>query len=211
MNGLRKVAAPLRLLAGLLAGATMGALMGQGVDLVSSAVSVMAACVAVGVGLASTVLIRAGAPRKEKPSKTGAVALMVVLASYLVVGRLVWENLDWSHVFAYLGLGVVMVWLVFSWVAEAPLLWSFGLGGLLGAISGVVLPLFLRSTFEPLFALATQASEKSLILAGLGLLCALAGAFSAVAGRLSGWGLTEDRYERVWTFDDEGRSRRGTP
>ena len=82
-----------RLLAGLLAGATVGAVMGQGFELIPSAVSLLAACTAGLIGVLATLILRAGTPRRERPSRAGATALMVLLASYLVVGRLVWTNL----------------------------------------------------------------------------------------------------------------------
>lgn len=194
-----------RLLAGLLAGSTVGAVMGQGVDLVPSEVSLMAAASAAVIGVASTLFLRAGFPRREKPSRAGAVALMVLLASYLVIGRLVWQNLGGLEVLYYLVAGSVMAWLVFTWVAETSLLMAFGLGGLLGALTGVVVPIAMTGTFDPLLSLMTLSSERNITYAALGLLCAFAGAFTAVAGRLSGFGLVETRHDDVWTFGPKGR------
>ena len=202
-----------RLLAGLLAGSTVGAVMGQGVDLVPSAVSLMAAVAAATIGALSTMFLRAGYPRREKPSRAGALALMVLLASYLAVGRLVWENLGGLEMVYYLAAGAVMAWLVFTSVAETPLLTAFGLGGLMGALTGVVVPIAMTNAFDPLLSLMTLTSERNITYAALGLLCAFAGAFTAVAGRLSGFGLAETRHDDVWTFGPKGRleTRRETP
>jgi len=198
-----------RLLAGLLAGATVGAVMGQGFELIPSAVSLLAACTAGLIGVLATLILRAGTPRRERPSRAGATVLMVLLASYLVVGRLVWTNLGALEIFSYLAAGCVMTWLVFTSLAESPLLTAFGLGGLLGAACGVLVPMVAPTTFDPLFSLLTQAHEKSIGYGALSLLCAFAGAFTAMAGRLSGFGLAESRHDDVWRFNPEGRLATG--
>ena len=194
-----------RLLAGLLAGATVGSVMGQGVELVGYPVSMMAAISSVLIGVGSAMFLRSNTPRRERPSTPGSAALMILLASYIVIGRLVWSSLGGVEFAYYAASGVVIVWLVFTAVAESPLLYAFGMGGLLGALCGVFVPVLLPGPFDPLFSLLTQSSERWMVYANLGLLCAFSGAFSAVAARLSGFGLAESRHDSVWRFDQEGR------
>ena len=79
----------IRLLLGLIAGALIGVSMGLGVDIVGTETAIMAAAVSVIVGFASTYLLKMGVPRRDKPSAMGIVALLVMLACYLVIGRLV--------------------------------------------------------------------------------------------------------------------------
>ena len=134
---------------------------------------------------------------------------MILLASYLVVGRLVWLQLGPMEFVSYLAAGGVMAWLVFTALAETPLLTAFGLGGLLGAGCGVLVPMVVPTSFDPLFSLLTQAHENSIGYGALSLLCAFAGAFTAVAGRLSGFGLAESRHDDVWRFNPEGRLATG--
>lgn len=205
MNALARWNELLRLMGGVGAAAVMGGVMGMGIDIAGSQASVMAGLVAILVGVAATVFVRAGYPRREKPSTAGTVALMLLLCSYLVVGRLVWIQLGPGEIGAYAASGVVFTWLVFTAVAETPLLSSFAVGGLLGAVSGVVIPLVWQAPFGPLFAVVRQPAEVSLVYAGLGLLCAFSCAFAAVAGRLSGYGLLEARRDPVWRFDEQGR------
>lgn len=194
-----------------MAAAVMGGVMGMGIDIAGPQASLMAATVAVLVGVGATQFLRAGYPRREKPSTAGTAALMILLCSYLVVGRLVWAQLGPGEIGAYAASGVVMVWLVFTAVAESPLLAAFAVGGLVGAVSGVVIPLVWQGPFSPLFAIVRQPAEVSLVYAGLGLLCAFSGAFAAVAGRLSGFGLVEGRRDPVWRFDEEGRRETQEP
>lgn len=194
----------IRLLMGLVAGGTVGAVLGLGYDLTPSAACTMGATVAILAGLVSTTLLRAWFPRREKPSSTGSWALLVLLCSYLVVARMVWVQLGAAELGAYLAAGLVLAWLVFTAAAEPALFTAFVLGGLAGAVGGVVGPLLFQGAFLPLFSEVSGVGNTSLVYASLGLLGAFSGAFASVGGRLSGWGL-RGRQEDVWKFDEEGR------
>jgi hypothetical protein len=192
----------LRLTAGLVAGTWIGGLMGLGLERVPKAAALAAAIAALVAGMVSTLLLRNWYPKPEKPSPPGIAALVLLLACYLVVGRVVWANLGAGALVGYLASGLVMVLLVFTTQAERPLLGAFITGGLLGALVAVIGPLLARGAFAPV--LDEAGTSAPLIYAALGLMGAFAGAFSAVAGRASRWGL-EMPLDKAWKFDEEGR------
>jgi hypothetical protein len=192
----------LRLAGGLLAGAWVGALMGLGVERVPKPAALAVALAAVVAGLISTLLLRNWYPRPEKPSPPGVTAVALLLACYLVVGRVIWANLGATALVGYLASGLVMVLLVYTTQAERPLLGAFLSGGLLGALVVVLGVVVARGPFAPV--LDEAGTSAPLIYAVLGLMGAFAGAFAAVAGRASRWGL-ESPLDKAWKFDEEGR------
>ena len=195
-----------RLLLGIIVGVLIGVTMGQSVDFVAQETSIMAASLSVVIGLLSTYLLRLGMPRREKPSTMGTTALLLVLACYLVIGKIVLATEGLGGTLMYAAAGVIMAWLIFTSIAESSLLYAFCIGGFCGGLGGVILPLILGSSFSPLFDyLTSNPSEKTMVSTYLALICTVPGAFAAVAGRLSGWGLLEHTKEDVWAFNSDGR------
>lgn len=195
-----------RLLLGLLAGALIGAAMGQGVDLVSTPVSIMAASLSVLFGFISTYLLKEAVPRREKPSILGTIALLLMLACYLVIGRIVVYSCGVPCIAMYAAAGIILLWLVFTSIAEASLLSAFGIGGFCGGFGGILVPWIFKMSFSPLMdCLNGNASGETLVYTCLALICTIPGAVAAVAGRMSGWGLLDHTKENVWAFNSDGR------
>ena len=196
----------IRLLLGLIAGALIGVSMGLGVDIVGTETAIMAAAVSVIVGFASTYLLKMGVPRRDKPSAMGIVALLVMLACYLVIGRLVLAPDNTACVAMYAIAGLILAWFFLTSVAEGSLLYAFGIGGLGGGILGLVVPIAFAASFSLLFnSFNNNPDEKTLVSLYLVLICTIPGAFAAAAGRMSGWGLVEHTKEDVWAFNSDGR------
>lgn len=201
-----EIPSSVRLLLGLLVGVLISVTMGQGVDFVAKETSIMASLLSVVIGLLSTYLLRLGMPRREKPSTMGTIALLLVLACYLVIGKIVLASAALSYTLMYAAAGVIMAWLIFTSIAESSLLYAFCIGGFCGGLGGVVFPMILGSSFAPLFDyLTSDPSEKAMVSTYLALICTVPGAFAAAAGRLSGWGLLEHTKEDVWAFNSDGR------
>ncbi|MGM9998873.1 MAG: hypothetical protein ACI38Q_05725 [Candidatus Bruticola sp.] len=201
-----EVPSSVRLLLGLLVGVLVGVTMGQGVDFIATETSVMASVLSVIIGLLSTYLLRLGMPRREKPSTMGTIGLLLVLACYLVIGNIVLASSAMIFVLMYGIAGAIMAWLIFTSIAESSLLYAFGIGGFCGGFGGVLVPMIFSGSFAPLLNyLTTSPSEKTIVATYLALICTIPGAFAAVAGRLSGWGLLEHTKEDVWAFNSDGR------
>lgn len=198
--------AGLRLFFGLAVGALVGTAMGRCVDLVSVPTAILTSCLSVLVGFLSTYLLKEGLPRRESPSSMGTVALLLVLACYLVIGHRLLEldNLFSQGMFALAG--VVLLFLIFTSVAEGSLLYAFGIGGFCGGVGGLIALLIFKGQFAPLFDLLSgDPGELKMVYAYMAILCMIPSAFAAVAGRLSGWGLVEHTKEDVWAFNADGR------
>lgn len=201
-----EIPSSIRLLLGLLVGILISMAMGQDVDFVAKETSIMASVLSIIIGLLSTYLLRLGMPRREKPSTMGTTALLLVLACYLVIGRMVLASEGLGNTLMYAAAGVIMAWLIFTSIAESSLLYAFCIGGFCGGLGGVVIPMIFSSSFAPLFSyLTSDPSEKAMVSTYLALICTVPGAFAAVAGRLSGWGLLEHTKEDVWAFNSDGR------
>lgn len=204
MNQENEMPSEIRLLLGLSVGVLVGIAMGQGVDLIRNPVSVTASVLSVIVGFISAYLLKRAHPRREKPSGIGNTALLLLLASYLVIGKLIWTN---SHVFGislYAVAGVILVWLVFTSTAEPSLLLSFCVGGFGGGFGGILALALFSAPFSPLMDVVSTA-DQSLVRLYIALICTIPGAFAAVAARMSGWGLMGHMKEEVWAFDKDGR------
>ncbi|MCR5661114.1 MAG: hypothetical protein K6G50_03170 [bacterium] len=194
-----------RLIAGLIAGALTGTAMGGGVDIIGSQIGILSSVLAIIVGFAATYLLKEGSPRREKPSNLGSLALIIVLACYVVVGRFIINMTDKAYIAMYAAAGLVMLWLVFTSIAESSLLTAFGIGGFCCGFLGVIAAAIMPGQFAALFSQLSLSEEKTIVYTSIGLICAIPGAFAAVAGRMSGWGLAEHTAEEVWCFMPDGR------
>lgn len=205
MGSVSKLSSGWRFIAALISGVLISLAIGQGVQLISFEVSTLAAVLSLIVSFAATYLLKEGSPRREKPSMVGVIALLVTLATYLVIGRMVFteSGLVWFGV--YVLAGAIIGWLVFTSVAETPLLSAFGIGGFCGGLLGVLCAFIFSGAFLSLMSQLTQSYEKTMVYTSIGLICAIPGAFGAVCGRLSGWGLAENKNEEVWGFGPDGR------
>lgn len=195
----------LRLVAALAVGIIMGYVMGQGVDYITTEVSTLASVLAAVFGFAATYLLKEGSPRREQPSNLGTIGLLIMLACYLVIGRLVILQTDGMCIFLYALVGALLIWLTFTATAETPLLSAFGIGGFCSGFMGVIITFMLPEQFNALLSLVNFPDERAMIYTNIGLICALPGAFAALAGRLSGWGLVQNTKEEIWAFTAEGR------
>ena len=101
MNSLGKMTSNWRLIAGLIAGALTGTAMGGGVDIIGSQIGILSSILAIIVGFAATYLLKEGSPRREKPSTLGSVALIIILACYVVVGRFIINMTEPAYIAMY--------------------------------------------------------------------------------------------------------------
>ncbi len=197
-----------RLIAGLIAGALTGTAMGGGVDIIGSQIGILSSVLAIIVGFAATYLLKEGSPRREKPSNIGSLALIIVLACYVVVGRFIINITSDNkayYIAMYAAAGLILLWLVFTSIAESSLLTAFGIGGFCCGFLGVIAAAIMPGQFAALFSQLSLSGEKTIVYTSIGLICAIPGAFAAVAGRMSGWGLAEHTAEEVWCFMPDGR------
>ena len=195
----------LRLFLGLVASIGVGIIISQQVDIIGGTLSFIVGILTAITGLLSTKMLNAVAPRREKPSRLGGFAMILFLAAYVVLGKMLWSNASIWGLLAYILAGSVYIWLSLTAVAETALVYAIGLGGFLsGFISLVVISTY-TAPIQVLLTDITLPTERTIIYTSIGLICAFSGAFAAIAGRLSGWGLAENRSTETWSFNEEGR------
>ena len=192
-------------LAGLVASVGVGAIISQQVDIISTPLTILVSVLTIISGFISTKMLSKVAPRRDTPSSMGAFAVILFLAAYVVTGKLLWDVGTWPYFLAYMLTGGIFVWMVLTSIAEASLLYAIGMGGFFSGFVGVVVVAAIDTPFLDLFSRVTDPTENALIFKSLALIFALTGAFSAITGRLSGWGLAENQVQQTWTFNKEGR------
>lgn len=194
-----------KFLAGLLASVGIGVIISQQVDIVSSPLTLLVTLLTIVSGIFSTKMLSKVAPRRDAPSRLGTFAVILFLAAYVVTGKMLWDIGTWPYLLSYLVAGGVFVWMVFTSVAEVYLLYAICMGGFFSGFVGVLLVATIDTPFISLFSRVTMPTEKAMIFKSIALICALTGAFAAIAGRLSGLGLAENQIQQTWTFNKEGR------
>ena len=194
----------IRLFLGIAASVAVGAIVSQQVDIIGTPLAVLVSIMTALAGILSTVIINAVAPRREKPSRYGNLAMIIFLAAYVVLGKILWSSASPAAFLAYIAAGCVYIWLVLTAVAETALIYAIGFGGFFSGFLGVVTIATYTSPFRELLSHITTPAERTMIYTSIGLICAFSGAFAAVSGRLSGWGLAENKTTQTWTFDEKG-------
>lgn len=195
----------IRIFLGLLASIGVGVIVSQQVDIIGNPLSIIVGVLTIITGLISTKILTAVAPRREKPSRYGGLAMIVFLAAYAVLGKMLWNSASALAFLAYVAAGGIYIWLVFTSIAETALIYAIGLGGFLSGLIGVTLIAIYPAPVQELMSNVVVPTEKNIIYTSIGLICAFSGAFASIAGRLSGWGLVENRTTQTWTFNEEGR------
>lgn len=195
----------LRLFLGLLASIGVGIIISQQVDIIGNPLSAIVGVLTLCIGLISTKMLNAVSPRREKPSRYGGLAMIIFLAAYAVLGKMLWSSASAPAFLAYVVAGGIYIWLVFTSIAETALIYAIGIGGFLSGVIGVVIVAAYPAPIQELLANVSVPTEKNMIYTSIGLICAFSGAFASIAGRLSGWGLVENTTTQTWTFNEEGR------
>lgn len=207
MNPENSVSTEARLTIGLVAAVIAAMAIGSCVEMIGESLAILSGVLAAIVGLVSTVVLKNASPRREQPSTLGAVAIMLLLACYIVIGIRIIDSQSVLAILGYLLSGAALTWLLFTSTAETPLLSAFGIGGFFCGFLGIIVTAIYSDPFNPLLGQVADSAQGEItwIYAAIALTCAIPGAFGAIAGRLSGWGLAEHQTEEIWAFTADGR------
>ena len=91
----------LRIFLGLLASIAVGIIISQQVDIIGNPLSVIVGILTFCTGLIATKMLNAVAPRREKPSRIGSLAMIIFLAAYAVLGKMLWNSASAPAFMAY--------------------------------------------------------------------------------------------------------------